>query len=213
MKNADSTETQGIEPFLRAVLREINGRIESKTTLTYRQGDAQRAARMASRRAPGTLDSEILSDIAESNVPKFWNDYFASERERLGVLFREIAERGTLSKNDWVEQVENLSLGHPTLNVHMQGARPIIDPTPRFESTEPTATLDARIAYALITLATPNDAGLRVLQCKHCHDLFLASRGTTGRPRSEFCKYAHSNAYAQAQTRLRKRKREAAKHK
>jgi hypothetical protein len=201
------------DEFLVAVLDEVNRRIPSKTSLTYQRGDERKRAGMAQRRMPGTLHTKFLQDAAALSVSQFWADYFATERDRVGALFRELATRGNLSADDWQEQIENFNRGAPMLSAKMQGARPTLNAPPRFTATDPDPRLNAdmlinaRIAYALLSL---DDSAVRVLQCKHCHDLFLAKRGTTGRPRSEFCQYAHANAYAQAQTRLRRRKREAA---
>jgi hypothetical protein len=211
MRSAIHTQAEDIAPFLAAVLRELNARTLPKPKLAYARSAARQAEHFAERRPPMMLDALMSSDAVALNMPAFWSDYWTRERERLNTLFRELAARGKLSSDDWQEQRENFARGNPATTVSMRGAQPVLDSIPRFDATDPTAVLDAKVAYALIRLSAPTVAGLRVLQCKHCGDLFLATRGkTAGRPRSEFCKYAHSNAYAQAQTRLRNKKREAA---
>jgi hypothetical protein len=198
--------------FIQQVLNEINGTVLPTKALAAERKVAARTARDAAACGADALTVAMIRDgVIQVGM---WRDYFVGERRDLGLLFRDLAERGTLTTADWAEQVENFTRGRPRMVVvHTKGTPPVIDPVPRFERKD--VALEAKIAFCLLWLAEQRqtDLGVRVQQCLHCDKLFLSKPSLgRGRPRGAYCCSAHGRLYRQVQYRKRA-KAKAAKHK
>jgi hypothetical protein len=193
--------------FLQSVLDAVNAQVPHKIQLAYDRRDARQIA----RRGKGLteLEREILQD--EPDARASWAHQRRSDLLTLATTSKD------LSPDEWTEVTRDFNNGLPRMTGRMVGDRSVVDEIPTFESKDAEITLRAKIAFALINLAAPEDSVFEIRQClkKGCGNLLLVRRGLPGAPR-KCCSDRHTAAYNQQQSRERKKTaqlKRAAKHK